>query len=110
MSWKVFHGAEGLVRFRLCLLLPDSLCSPGERFPNGYGQHLPGISPSQPHATTQWVSSAQLSTSLTKRENEMGKCVLSPFINNQKHTTQVTLSEHVPPSSSMYLPSPTTRP
>lgn len=80
-----------------CLLLPDSLCFPGERFPNGYGHNFPGISSSQPHVTPQWVSSAQIYTSLTKRENEKGKYVLSPLISNQKHTTQVTLSEHIPP-------------
>lgn len=34
---------------------------------------------------------------LSKTENEKRKCVLSPFINNQEHTTQVTLSERVSP-------------
>lgn len=49
-------------------------------------------------------------SALSLRENEKGKCVFSPFIHNQKHTTQVTLSEHVPFPPSMYLPFPTTCP
>lgn len=97
ISCKVLHVAERLILLMLCLLLLNSLHSPGERFPNSYGQHFPGISPLN-YMPPPSGSAKPTFSPLWLRENEKGKCVLSPFINNQKHTTQVTLSEHpIPP-------------
>lgn len=66
-----------------------------------YRQHLPGFCPSHP------VGQLGPAFRASKAENEKGKCVLSPFINNQKSPTQVTLSEHPPlPCPSICCPQP----
>lgn len=88
---RCFTKLEGWYSSR-CVRCCLRVCAPQEK---GFLAGMDNIS-LVPHATTQWVSSAQVSTSLTKREYEKGQCLLNPFINNQKHTTQVTLSERPP--------------